>query len=510
MKSRLRFYIAFALFFFLLIYIQQPTTLYAQDDTATNTVTTLTGSNIRSGPSVGTTVLGSVPGGTVLTVTGRSGTGWWRVESPFGTGWVSAKIVTFRGDRNAIPVTSEPSGISAPSTVIATTAPVKIYSNPNINAFVVAIIPTGDTATITGITEDGIWYQVDTNGISGFVNSYEIARRGPLESVPAVSDPGPSFRGPTVQLLTDQPLVNANGDVIGILPAGTTLPVLGRNSDNTRWQVASEIGVGFIGVGNVSLAGSSNNIRIISGDTIEGPPADDVVRATATVIVDRKLFYRTPSYTAVILDARRGEVASIIARSPDGLWLQAVIRNNVLWMNFSGVTIRGDLAALPVVDGTPERPPNVIIVNTFALNIRSGPGPDYEVIATAAGGSQLNPTGRHPNQNWWRVEGDYGVGWVNVRYILFRGYVTTVPVVTEPIGELAKPYAMILTDRSVYSTPDESQEVGVLPAGTQYNVVARTDRWSMLQLDTPLGLVWINYGATVFRGNPDLVPLVSQ
>lgn len=506
-RTRLFFLVAFCVFVCAATLVSPGLPVaYAQEG---NTVTTLTSSNIRSGPYIGTTILGSVPPETVLTVTGRSGAGWWRVESPFGTGWISEKIVTFRGNRDSVPIVSDPAGISAPSTVVATTAPVKVYSNPNFESFVVTIIPTGGTADILGQTPDGSWYQVSTAGGTGFVNFSTIALRGPLDRVPEVGDQGPGFRGPTVRLEIDQPLINANGEQIGVLPAGTTLPVLGRNADNTRWQVAASIGVGFISVNSVSLAGSSGNIRIISDETIPGPPEDDVVRASATIIVDRKLFYRNASYSVAILDGRRGEQVNIIGRTADGLWLKVIIQGNVLWMNFSGVTITGDISTLPVVDGLPERPANIIIVNAFALNIRSGPGPDYEIIATVSGGSTLSPTGRSPDRAWWRVEGDYGVGWVNVKYIIFRGLIGTVPTATEPVGELSKPYAMILIDRPVYTTPDQSTQAGILPAGTQYTVTGRTDRWSMLQLDTPLGLVWINYGATVFRGNPDLVPFIQ-
>lgn len=485
------------------------TPVYAQEQQG-NLVTVISGAaNIRSGPSASTSVLGSVPGGSVLPCNGRSGTGWWRVETPFGTGWISARISQFRGDYFNLPVTSEPAGAEAISTVVAAYGPVKVYTNPNFESFVIAIVPSGDSLDIIAITGDGNWVQVNSPGGVGFVNLGSVARRGALEQLTIVGDPGPSFNGPTAQLNADTPVYGGDGNVIGTLPAGTLIPIVGRNADGTRWMVAHDFGIGFISVTNVTLAGTALEIPVRDAGTIAGPPADNVTRFTATVIVERKLLYKTDNYSAVVLDARRGAELNIIARNPDGTWLQVIYQSNVVWVNFSGISLNGTLELLPVV--STERPPNNrIIINTYALNVRSGPGPDFTSITVLAGGTEVRTTGRSPDRGWWRVEGDFGVGWVNMKFIIFRGQHWTVPFVTEPAGEIALPYAIVAIDRPVYTTWEGVEVAGTLPGGTQYTVLGRSDNnWTMLQLDTPLGRVWLNAGAVIFRGNPDLVPIIQ-
>ncbi len=471
-----------------------------------NLVTVISGAaNIRSGPSAATTILGSVPNGMVLPCTGRSGTGWWRVESPYGTGWISARISQFRGDYAGLPVTSDPAGAEATSTVVAAYGPVKVFSNPNFDSFVIAIVPGGDSLTIIAITGDGNWVQVSSPGGVGYVNLGAVARRGPLEQLTVVGDPGPSFNGPTVQLNTDTVVIGVDGNAIGILPAGAIVPVVGRNADGTRWMVAPDFGVGFISVTNVTLAGTALEIPVVDTGTIAGPPADNVTRFTATVIVERKLLYKKDNYSGVVLDARRGAELNVIARNPDGTWLQVIYQSNVVWVNFSGISLNGSLELLPVVS-TETPPNNRIIINTYALNVRSGPGPDFTSITVLSGGTEVRTTGRSPDYGWWRIEGDFGVGWVNMKYVIFRGQHWTVPFVTEPAGEIALPYAIVAIDRPVYTTWEGIEVAGTLPGGTQYTVLARSDdNWTMLQLDTPLGHVWLNAGAVVFRGNPDLV-----
>lgn len=487
-------------------------TVNAQDGTTGNTVTVATGAaNIRSGPSLSTTILGIVYAGEVLSVSGQSGGGWWRVETVYGTGWISGRITIFRGDRNSVPLTSEPAGISAPSTVVAANGPVRVYSTPNADSFVITIIPTGGSADIIGRTPDGAWLQVATPAGTGFVPYSSIAQRGPLDEVPVVSDPGPSFRGPTVQINSDQAIINDAGANIGSLAAGTTLPIIGRNGDNTRWMVASNTGVGWINVTNVSIAGSVTEVPLRSLDAIAGPPPDNDVHASATIIVQRKIFYANTDYVVPMLDAGYGTEVGIIGRSEDGLWLRVIIQGNVVWMVFAGITFNGDMTAIPVLD-TSNRSRNHVVVNAFELNVRSGPGAQYTILTTFRGGDTIHTTGVSPDRVWWRVEGDFGVGWVRTRYILFRGDVNTIPVVTEPMGEVAPNTVVMRRTAFVYSVPNplEANIVGSLAINTEHVITGRNPEWTMYQLQTELGLVWVRIENIYFRGFADQVPIIRD
>lgn len=479
----------------------------AQDS---NTVTAATGIvNIRSGPSTATTIIGSMYPSEVLPVTGRSGNGWWRVESRSGTGWVSSRVVAFRGDHSTVPIVTEPAGTMPQTTVVAVRGPVTIYSTPNESAFVVGVMPSGSSASVIGQTADGSWYQINTGVVSGFVYYGSVARRGNFDGIVIVGDPGPSFRGPTVRVESAQAVVNDLGEVFAELPAGSTLPVIGRNADNTRWRVSPDgIGGGWIMVSNVSLAGSASSIPLRSAETVAGPPADGAIRGTATVIVDRKLFYASPSYSVVMLDGGRGTEVGLIGRSDDGLWLNIMIRGNSLWMAFGGVTFNGNMADLPVIDTTPPNR-NHVVINAYQLHVRSGPGAEYTALAVVDGGDTLRTTGVHPNRVWWRVEGDFGAGWVRTRHILFRGDISRVPLVTEPVGELAPATGVTKIGVVAYRDAALTIEAGVLATGAEFIITGRTADWSAYQLETPLGLVWIPSGGVYFRGYYEHVPVIQ-
>jgi hypothetical protein len=54
-------------------------------------------------------------------------------------------------------------------------------------------------------------------------------------------------------------------------------------------------------------------------------------------------------------------------------------------------------------------------------------------VATVAGGTELIVLGRATDNVWFLVQGDFGQGWLNSQFTLFRGDYSTVPVITELI-----------------------------------------------------------------------------
>ncbi len=480
---------------------------------SSNVVIVNTGAlHIRSGPAANTSVLGTVPGGAELPVTGRNpGSTWWRVQSPFGTGWVSDYYVVFRGNIDAVPIVSIPEGTLETPVAFVQGLPVTVYGNPNTASFVMGIVPGGVSLPVLGRSPDGAWWQVSTAMGSGWVHITEVALRGDASIIPTVGDPGPSFRGPTVRVNVDVTVTQhpGGGDTVTTLPAGTTLPVRGRSADNTWWQVSGDFGYGWFPVAHVSIAGSASNIPVVADAYTRGPGYTGASAMNAIVESDRKVAYGENTYDSdPIWDARRGEHLGVLARSPNGLWLQVIKSNGWRgWMNFSGLTLQGSMADLPIYDLTPVVE-NVVIVNTGRLNIRSGPGVEYAVLTSVPGGTTLSVSGRHPTLPWIRVTGDYGTGWVRIMFIIFRGNWSAVPLVTEPVGALEVPQVIIATPHNVYSEPAWDMPAGVVQPG-MYPLVGWSPGYQWAQIETELGRVWIQRAEFNIRGIAENAPIVG-
>jgi uncharacterized protein YraI len=467
--------------------------------------------NIRSGPAPNTVSLGSVYGGTELPVTGRNASNtWWRVDSPFGIGWVAADLVAFQGNRDAVPIVSEPVGTLEQPMVFVEGYPATVYRNPNYDSFVIGIVPTGVSLPAVGRSNDGNWWQVQTSMGLGWINITEVVLRGDGTLVPRVGDPGPSFVGPTIRVNTDVTVTSepGGGTTVATLSAGTAIPANGRSADNTWWQVAGDFGWGWIPVDNVSLAGSAENIPVAANTYIPGPGYTGAAFATAVVESNRKVAYADYNFSSdPMWDARLGEQMSVIARNPTGLWLEVVKSNGWTgWMNFSGLTLNGSMAGIPIKDTTPIIR-NIVIVNVHRLHLRAGPGAQYVSLWSFPGGAELDVTGRHPTLPWIRVEGPWGVGWVRILYIIFRGDWNAVPIVTEPVGDLEMPLAIINTPHHIYAEPNYELQLGSI-APDLYTIIGWSPYYEWALIQTPLGDGWIHSDEFEIRGFVDNAPII--
>ncbi|MCK6577987.1 MAG: hypothetical protein L6Q98_07760 [Anaerolineae bacterium] len=71
----------------------------------------------------------------------------------------------------------------------------------------------------------------------------------------------------------------------------------------------------------------------------------------------------------------------------------------------------------------------ILVVNTSFLNVRSGDGPQYSVVATVVGGTELPALAMNRAGTWYLVSTPVGNGWVDVSFTLPRGDFRFVPVV---------------------------------------------------------------------------------
>jgi uncharacterized protein YgiM (DUF1202 family) len=91
------------------------------------------------------------------------------------------------------------------------------------------------------------------------------------------------------------------------------------------------------------------------------------------------------------------------------------------------VSLSGVFAQIPVP--IPQLATPIMVVNTPMLNARSGPGPQFTVLATLPGGIELPVLGSTPDQEWYLVTTPLGNAWIDVDFVLARGDFSFVPVI---------------------------------------------------------------------------------
>ncbi len=80
---------------------------------------------------------------------------------------------------------------------------------------------------------------------------------------------------------------------------------------------------------------------------------------------------------------------------------------------------------------------------TRKVNIRSGPGTDYPVLASTTAGDRFEITGRNILGDWWRIDYNGRHAWIYAPYVVATGAgaVTIVPTPAPPTAPLPPPTA---------------------------------------------------------------------
>jgi uncharacterized protein YgiM (DUF1202 family) len=203
-----------------------------------------------------------------------------------------------------------------------------------------------------------------------------------------------------------------------------------------------------------------------------------------------------------------------------------------LVLSFLAVPVLGVVAS--AAEQTRQLALPILIVNTGALNVRSGPGPQYTILTSVPGGVELPVLGTNENNSWYLVATVVGAGWVDVSFTIPRGDFSYVPLISmaavgiplaQPLpqslglpqnaGVVAVPQletvqVIVNTGRlNVRSGPGPQYTIlGSVPGGTTFAPLGVTADNMWYLVDGTFGRGWIYAEYTIFRGVFDNIPVI--
>lgn len=425
--------------------------------------------NIRTGPGVEYSILGTFTGGSTFPVLGvASDRVWYQVSTTLGVGWLNSQYAIPRGDFSNVPFVEAPALLQA-------SVPSMSFSGATNNM--------DDTAVDMGFSNQREW------GISIIIDH-------PLRS-------GPSINTGEVQLLT------ADSTVI--------YSVVGAQfNEGVNWLQISVDGVpGWVEETKVTFrpfACSLSAVRLTQDTELKVGP-DGTGGEGVTVAGGQEAYLLDAVNDLYKIELISGAVGWVPTS-------QLVVRdrNNVN----SDYCASGGASATTGGTSTASgnQVPNVapasvarVVVNTGFLNIRSGPGAQYTSIATVAGGTELPVLGFAPDGVWYLVSGSFGQGWLNSEFTLFRGNGSSLPIIRNVVGEVEAPSGAIIAGSfTVYAAPNLTLgTVGTINGPAEVDVVARTSDGLWVQISIPnVGFGWIQSDFIVLQGNTALIPVIDN
>lgn len=137
----------------------------------------------------------------------------------------------------------------------------------------------------------------------------------------------------------------------------------------------------------------------------------------------------------VVVQMAAGQALTLIGRNFDATWVEAVLPTGTRgWMNARYAITTFPLSGLPVtfsgiVDPIPSQPvtATATVVANF-LNLRVGPGANFDKAAQLVRGQVLQLVGRNADARWVQVNvPNIGGGWVSARYIAANVVIAHLP-----------------------------------------------------------------------------------
>ncbi len=313
--------------------------------------------------------------------------------------------------------------------LVVNTGFLNIRNGPGANHDIMANVPGGTKLPVLAMASDRLWYQVESDVGVGWVNSYYTIGRGNFSDVPVISNEPPPITGPHLVVNTGNLNIRSGPgawySVIATVAGGTKLPVVGI-ADNELWyQVTSDGVAGWV----------NSHYTVGRGDfSVFSPPKQETPSGTHLVVNTGNLNIRSgPSILhRIITTVAGGTELPVVGIASDRLWYQVESAAGVGWVNSYYTVGRGNFADIPVTDNAAEAPaiaPARVIVNTAYLNIRTGPSASNDIVTTLSGGVELTVLGVAKDGVWYLVEGDFGQGWLNNSYVIFRGDYSSVLVI---------------------------------------------------------------------------------
>nr|MBN1228814.1 SH3 domain-containing protein [Anaerolineae bacterium] len=313
---------------------------------------------------------------------------------------------------------------------------------------------------------------------------------------------------------------------IGLIIAGHTVAVNGRNADNSWLYVDYSSAKGWASAAYLTVNGSLAAVPVVDaggnpvGGTTTQPPAASP-SATATPLY--YLNFRSgpgTNYPSFDVVPPRTTV-SVFGRSSDSRWVYVEFNGRKGWFAAWLATINGDLNSMPEVDanGNPvgggaaptaqptsqptQQPTATSLTATINYYIwfRAGPGTTYTKLGSIRYGTSVTVLGRNADSSWAYVDWNGSRGWVAAWLITIGGDINTLPEVDangNPVGGGTLPGAQPTPAPTSGPTPEPTAQPtpttpGTNPAAGGFELGGQTHTLDHSDLMRSAGMTWVKF-----------------
>ena len=321
-------------------------------------------------------------------------------------------------------------------------------------------------------------------------------------------------------------------EVITTVPEGTRASIYGRDPLDDWFQVQIEGVDGMVWIYQdlTTVEGSLDGVRFLQQWEIDliAKPGDGPLAITTPDILNVR---SGPGLDYDILTTvTKGTQATIIGIGPNSEWYKVNlgVLSEPAWIYASLTTVTGSIASVKQytqaeVDGIETGADNPVAVTVpTILNVRSGPGTEYEIVTTVSQGTRAEIIGIGPQDEWFLVELESldDPAWIYQDLTTVVGSLAGVRRVAS--WQVGQPSSATEVERSIAVTypslvnvregPGESYSVlKAVGQGTRARImgIGPDENWYLVDIDGLDQLGWIREDLTVLVGSLDNVKEIT-
>jgi uncharacterized protein YraI len=199
--------------------------------------------------------------------------------------------------------------------------------------------------------------------------------------------------------------------ITAVIDYGVNVQLLGRNNSSTWVKV--KLANGHEGWVNAALITANVTIGSLPVMTSTAATAPTAVVGTGSLNVRSGpgIGYAVTSATYL------GHTVTLLGRNEAGSWVKVKLANgHEGWVNATYIQASVAISSLTVMGADTAVVPTATIA-TYALNVRSGPGISYDIVAYYSQWQTARLLGRNSAGTWVQVQLATGSGWINAAYI---------------------------------------------------------------------------------------------
>ncbi len=409
------------------------------------TVTNLQGAktaNVRKQGGMNSPVIMKLKAGTKVKVLAEDG-GWYKIEYNGTTGWIYSNLLSVNGKvpgQSTVKQSAKFKGKVGTVVNLGSNESLNVRSNGTTNAPIITTLPEGTHVKV--LNENGGWYQIEYNGVTGWVYSSYLqvgAASSPNTTSNSTSSSKPSSSTsnstssskPSSTTNSTQKYVKVNspiglwllqspsmqGNKIEAMPNNAVLKVLGTSSNGNWTKVEYNGIVGWCYSEYTSAVSANNSTSSNTTNSTSSTNTQSAIKVNSPVGL---WLLQSPSMQGKQIQVMpNGASLKVLGTSANGLWTKVEYNGVVGWCytQYTSAATNNATSSNTTNSTSSTSTQSTIKVNSpIGLWLLQSPSMQGNKIEAMPNNAVLKVLGTSANGLWTKVEYNGVTGWCYTQY----------------------------------------------------------------------------------------------